>query len=137
LTFIQLSKHFVNHFIGGQRHGRPTTHMLNVKQKDGESLRSYLTKFNREVLLVNEVDDKFILTAFMSDLQPENFLFSMYKDPPSTMAEMMYEAQKYMNGEDAMQARDVASGKKKKFDMDDRPSDSRAKSQRTHERGNE
>uniref|UniRef100_A0A2N9FAL0 Retrotransposon gag domain-containing protein n=1 Tax=Fagus sylvatica TaxID=28930 RepID=A0A2N9FAL0_FAGSY len=82
-------KHFVNHFIGGQRHGRPTTHMLNVKQKDGESLRSYLTKFNREVLLVNEVDDKFILTAFMSDLQPENFLFSMHKDPPSTMAEMM------------------------------------------------
>ena len=111
--------------------------MLNVKQKDGESLRSYLTKFNREVLLVNEADDKFILTAFMSDLQPENFLFSMYKDPLSTMDEMMYEAQKYMNGEDVMQARDVVSGKKKKFDMDDRPSDSRAKSRRTHERGNE
>ncbi len=83
-TFIQLSKHFVNHFIGGQRHGRPTTHLLNVKQKDGESLRSYLTKFNREVLLVDEVDNKVVLTTFISGLQPGNFLFLMYKDraPP-------------------------------------------------------
>uniref|UniRef100_A0A2N9HFN3 RNase H type-1 domain-containing protein n=1 Tax=Fagus sylvatica TaxID=28930 RepID=A0A2N9HFN3_FAGSY len=132
-----LSKHFVNHFIGGQRHGRPTTHLLNDKQKDGESLRSYLTKFNREVLLVDEAHDKVVLIAFIFGPQPCNFLFSMYKDPPSTMAEMMYEAQKYMNEEDALQARDVTSRKKRKFDTDDRLSNSRMKSQRTNERGNE
>ena len=52
------------------------------------------------------------------------------------MAEMMHEAQKYMNGENALQAKDVASGKKRKFDMDDRPSNSKVKSQRTHKKGN-
>ena len=109
---------------------------MNVKHKDGESLRSYLTKFNREVLLVNKADDMVVLTAFISGLKLDNFLFSMHKDPPSTMAERMYEAQKYMNREDALQARDVASGKKRKFNMDDRPNDSRMKKQRTHERGN-
>ena len=30
-SFAQLSHSFFNHFIGGQRYGRPTTHLLNVK----------------------------------------------------------------------------------------------------------
>ena len=36
------------------------------------------------------------------------------------MSEMMYEAQRYMNGEEALQARDIASGKKRRNDYDDR-----------------
>uniref|UniRef100_A0A2N9ESE9 Integrase catalytic domain-containing protein n=1 Tax=Fagus sylvatica TaxID=28930 RepID=A0A2N9ESE9_FAGSY len=57
-SFAQLSCLFFNHFIGGQRCGRPTTHLLNVKQKEGEILRSYLTRFNKETLLVEGADDK-------------------------------------------------------------------------------
>ena len=30
-SFAQLTRLFFNHFIGGQRYGRPTTHLLNVK----------------------------------------------------------------------------------------------------------
>ena len=67
-TFTQLSHSFFNHFIGGQWYGRPITHLLNVRQKEGETLRSYLTRFNKETLLVNEVDDKVVLTAFISGL---------------------------------------------------------------------
>ena len=119
-SFAQLSRSFFNHFIGGQRYGRPTTHLLNVKQKEGETLRSYLTRFNKETLLVNEADDKVVLTAFISGLQLRDFLFSVYKDPPNSMAEMMYEAQRYMNGEEALQAQDLASGKKKKYEYADR-----------------
>jgi ribosomal protein L19E len=91
-SFAQLSRLFFNHFIGGQRYGRLTTHLLNVKQKEGETLRSYLTRFNKETLLVDGADEKVVLTAFISGLQSGDFLFSVYKDPPSTMAEMMYEA---------------------------------------------
>jgi hypothetical protein len=47
-------------------------------------------------------------------------LFSVYKDPPTSMSEMMYEAQRYMNGEEALQARDTTSGKKRRNDDDDR-----------------
>ena len=92
-SFAQLSRSFFNHFIGGQRYGWPTTHLLNVKQKEGETLRSYLTRFNKEMLLVDGADDKVVLTAFISGLQSGDFLFSVYKDPPTTMTEMMYEAQ--------------------------------------------
>ena len=120
-SFAQLSHSFFNHFIGGQRYGRPTTHLLNVKQKEGETLRSYLTRFNKETLLVDGVDDKVVLTAFISGLQSGDFFFSVYKDPPTSMSEMMYEAQRYMNGEEALQARDT--GKKRRNDYADRPNE--------------
>jgi hypothetical protein len=122
-SFAQLSRLFFNHFIGGQRYGRHTTHLLNVKQKEGETLRSYLTRFNKEMLLVDGADDKVVLTAFISGLQSGDFLFSVYKDPPSTMTEMMYEAQRYMNGEEALLARDQTTGKKRKGDHADRPAE--------------
>ena len=38
-NFNQLSKGFVRHFIGGQRHKKPTRHLLNICQAKGESLR--------------------------------------------------------------------------------------------------
>jgi hypothetical protein len=97
---------------------------LNVRQKEGETLRSYLTRFNKETLLVDGADDKVVLTAFISGLQSGDFLFSVYKDPPSTMAEMMYEAQRHMNGEEALQARDQTSGKKRKWEHADCPTES-------------
>ena len=37
--FEQFSKGFVCHFIGGQRHKKPTSHLLNIQQVEGESLR--------------------------------------------------------------------------------------------------
>uniref|UniRef100_A0A2N9EPX2 Uncharacterized protein n=1 Tax=Fagus sylvatica TaxID=28930 RepID=A0A2N9EPX2_FAGSY len=88
-SFAQLSRSFFNHFIGGQRYGRPTTHLLNVKQKEGKTLRSYLTRLNKETLLVDGADDKIVLTAFISGLQSGDFLFSVYKNPPTSMSEMM------------------------------------------------
>ncbi len=68
-------------------------------------MSSYLTKFNKETLLVDGVDDKVVLKAFIFGLQSGDFLFLVYKDPPTSMSEMMYEAQRYMNGEEALQAR--------------------------------
>jgi ribosomal protein L25 (general stress protein Ctc) len=139
-SFAQLSRLFFNHFIGGQRYRRPTTHLLNIKQKEGETLRSYLTRFNKETLLVDGADDKVVLTAFISGLQAGDFLFSVYKDPPSTMTEMMYEAQRHMNGEEALLARDQTIGKKRKWEHPDRPAEShetRPKAQRNRNRRQE
>ena len=139
-SFAQLSRSFFNHFIGGQRYRRPTTHLLNVKQKEGETLRSYLTRFNKETLLVDGADDKVVLTTFISGLQSGDFLFSIYKDPPASLAEMMYEAQRYMNGEEALQARDSASRKKRKNEYEDRhhePLESKPKTQRNRGRRQE
>ena len=43
MDFEQLSKGFVYHFIGGQIHKKPTGHILNIQQVEGEPLRQYVT----------------------------------------------------------------------------------------------
>ena len=64
-------------------------------------MRSYVTRFNKESLLIDEADDKVLVTAFTNGLQSGEFLISIYKNDPK-MLDMLYKATKYLNAEDAM-----------------------------------
>ncbi|XP_059659077.1 uncharacterized protein LOC132305453 [Cornus florida] len=64
--------------------------------------------------LVEEVDDKVALTAFMGGLQTSKFLFSLSKEAPTSMTELMVRAWKHMNAEDAMNARKNKDGEDKR-----------------------
>ena len=85
-------------------------------QQEDESLRSYVTHFNKKALLIDEVNDKVLVTAFIGGLRLGEFLFSLYKNDPKTMAEIMYKATKYMNAEDAMIARGEGPRKRQRQD---------------------
>ena len=84
-NFEQLNKGFVRHFIGDQRHKKPAGHLLNIQQAEGESLRQYVTRFNKELLQVDEAEDQVILTTFQARLLPRDFFFSITKSPPKTV----------------------------------------------------
>ena len=56
-NFDQLSDSFVRHFIGGQRHKRPTSYLLIVKQQEGETLKEHMKRFNKVVLEIDEADE--------------------------------------------------------------------------------
>ena len=45
--FEELSMLFVNSFIGRQRHKRSSSSLLTIEQGENESLRSFITRFNR------------------------------------------------------------------------------------------
>ena len=57
---------------------------------DDESLRSYVTRFNKEALLIDEADDKVLVTAFTNGLHSRKFLFFVYKNDLKTMIGMLY-----------------------------------------------
>ena len=90
------------HFIGEQRYKRSSASILNIKQREDESLRSYVTQFNREALLINKAYDKVLVIAFTNGLCSREFLFFIYKHDSKTMTNMLYRATKYMNAKDAM-----------------------------------
>ena len=91
-NFEQLSKGFIRHFIGGQRHKKPTGNLLNIHQVEGESLRQYVTQFNKKLLQVDEVKDQVILITFQARLLPGDFFFSITKSPPKTVVELLQKA---------------------------------------------
>ena len=107
-NFEQLSNAFLHHFIGGQRPKRPADNLLTIRQEEKETLRSYVKRFTRETLEVDEADDKVQLTTFKAGLRSRDLMASLAKNPPKTMTEMLLKAQKYMNTENAVAAiRDV------------------------------
>ena len=98
----KLSKLFVNNFIRGQRHKRSSSNLLTVEQGENESLRSFITRFNREALTVDEVDDKLLLAAFHNGVNSDLFINKLYEKKPQSMAELVHSAQNFMNAEDAI-----------------------------------
>ena len=77
-------------------------------------LRSYIIRFNKEALLIDEADDKILMAALMNELQKGKFLFSLYKNDFKTMSDVLYRAAKYMNAEDALLAREEKPKKRER-----------------------
>uniref|UniRef100_A0A2N9FYJ3 Retrotransposon gag domain-containing protein n=1 Tax=Fagus sylvatica TaxID=28930 RepID=A0A2N9FYJ3_FAGSY len=123
----ELSRAFIDHFIGSQRRGRPPTHLLSVKQMEGESLRTFVHRFNEEAMKIDRPKEDVTVTAFMAGLRKGDFLYELCKDPPETMSELMYEATKHMNAEDALEAMDDPPPKRRKEAEDRKPEPSKQK----------
>ena len=69
-------------------------------------LRSYITRFNKKALSIDEADDKILVAAFTNGLRKGKFLFSLYKNDLKIMSDVLYKATKYMNVKDALLARE-------------------------------
>ena len=78
-SFEELSKLFVNNFIGGQRHKRSSSNLLTIEQGENEILWSFITRFNREALSVDEVVDKLLLAAFHNGVNSDLFIHKLYE----------------------------------------------------------
>ena len=85
-----------------------------IRQEEGESLRLYMKRFNREVLEVDEAEDKVQLTTFKAGLKSKEFVVALAKSPLRSMTEMLLKDQKYMNVEDALPAIGVGNTRKKR-----------------------
>ena len=103
-TFKELSAQFTVHIIGGHRYKKSTACLMSIKQREDETLKSYISHFNKEALSIDEADNKILVVAFINRLRKGKFLFSLYKNDPKTMSEVLYRATKYMNAEDTLLA---------------------------------
>ena len=53
---------------------------MSIRQQEDETLRSYISHFNKEVLSIDEADNKILVVAFTNGLRKGKFLFSLYKN---------------------------------------------------------
>ena len=87
---------------------------MSIKQWENETLRSYITRLNKEALSIDKADDKILVAMFTNGLRKGKFLFSLYKNDPKTMSDVLYRATKYMNAEEALLACDEKPRKKER-----------------------
>ena len=108
---------------------------MSIKQREEETLRSYISRFNKEALSIDETGDKILVVAFTNRLRKGKFLFSLYKNDSKTMSEVLYRATKYMNAEDALLAREEKPKKRER--QEDTWQDQGRKKARTGDRRDE
>ena len=87
---------------------------MNIKQLEDKTLRSYITRFNKKAFLIDEVDNKILMAAFTNELQKGKFLFSLYKNDPKTMLDVLYRTTKYMNAKNELLAREEKPKKRER-----------------------
>ena len=111
-SFEELSKLFINNSIEGQRHKRSLSSLLTIKQGDNESLGSFITHFNREALMEDEMDNKLLLAAFYNGVSVDLFIHKLYEQELQTMAKLLHSTQSFMNAEDAIIAKKTKKAKR-------------------------
>ena len=111
---MELNTRFASHFIEGHGYKKFIACLMNITQQEDETLRSYITHFSNEALLIDEVDDKIFIAAFTNGLRKGKFLFSLYKNNPKTMSDVLYRATKYMNAEDVLLAQEEKPRKRER-----------------------
>ena len=121
-SFTELSIAFVSHFIGARTYRKPSYHLLTIKQSSQESQRSYVQRFNTELLKVDILDEKFVVTAFIAGLgvQSKDLMFSISKNPQASMAEVLSKIEKYINGEEALLPKQRSSSTQKEKSRGDK-----------------
>ena len=115
-TFKELSTQFALHFIEGRRYKKSISCLMNIKLREDEMLRFYITRFNKKALSIDEADDKILIAAFTNRLRKGKFLFSLYKNNPKTMSDVLYRETKYINAEDALLAQEEKPKKRERWE---------------------
>ncbi|XP_058075785.1 uncharacterized protein LOC131224267 [Magnolia sinica] len=106
-----LCEAFVTNFIGGKKRLKASTHLNNIVQKVGELLKDYIKCFNLEAIQVPKHSDKTTLNAIMQGFRDKPFLFSLDRNPPSTLVEFMNQSQKYINADESRIFQEAAQNK--------------------------
>ncbi|GKV01527.1 hypothetical protein SLEP1_g14076 [Rubroshorea leprosula] len=87
-SYSQLAKLFSNKFASHREIKRTATELIQVHQKEGESLRDYMQRFNKATLEIDNVPDTICLSALLHSLKRGRFLDDLLENPPKTWNEV-------------------------------------------------
>ncbi|GKU90939.1 hypothetical protein SLEP1_g4880 [Rubroshorea leprosula] len=112
-SFSQLAKLFSNKFASQREIKRTATELMQVSQKEWESLRDYMQRFNKATLDIDNVPDTICLSALLHGLKRGRFLDDLLENPPKTWNEVNDRSASFILSED------FQSSKRR---VDDKPS---------------
>ncbi|GKV09734.1 hypothetical protein SLEP1_g21190 [Rubroshorea leprosula] len=99
-SYSQLTKLFSNKFASQREIKRTATELMQVHQKEGESLRDYMQRFNKATLDIDNVPDTICLSALLHGLKPGRFLDDLLENPPKSWNEVNDRSASFILSED-------------------------------------
>ncbi|GKV12031.1 hypothetical protein SLEP1_g23237 [Rubroshorea leprosula] len=86
-SYTEMTSAFATKFSSRRLIRKTTSELMRVKQRYGESLKNYMSKFNDAVLEVSSFDQAVGIAAVISSLNHERFRDSLIKHPATTFNE--------------------------------------------------
>ena len=80
---------FSDHFIVSKRKRKTSIHLAKIGEARGEDLKGYVIRFNREVVLISDLQDRVAYTVFLNELLLERFKFSLAESKVATLAKAL------------------------------------------------
>ncbi|XP_022897815.1 uncharacterized protein LOC111411523 [Olea europaea var. sylvestris] len=101
-SFSDLADKFSTFFASSKRIRKTTASLMQMRQGPNETLRSFMTRFNRERLQILDLHITAAVSALTYAIKCEAFKMSLSKTPPKSVTELLTRAEKYINMEGTM-----------------------------------
>jgi hypothetical protein len=96
-----LSK-FIKHFSQQKRQVRSKTEIFNIRRRDSETVESFITRYNKEILQIKGVGEDLLISSFIQGVQSDGLLREIRRDGvPDTVEAIMDIAKAWVRAENA------------------------------------
>ncbi|XP_020238883.1 uncharacterized protein LOC109817941 [Cajanus cajan] len=107
-SFSTLASQFTVQFATSRPHQLTSLALVNIRQERKESLRAFMTRFNKAALEIRDLHPAVALHHLTTALKPGPFANSICKKPPTDMDDLRRIADKYMQMEELAEFRNQA-----------------------------
>ncbi|KAL0402669.1 UNVERIFIED_CONTAM: hypothetical protein Slati_4296800 [Sesamum latifolium] len=99
-SFERLLQKFTFHFASKRKQKRSATYLFTIRQKEEESLKRFVARFNNETLEVQDLRIDMMVRILIHGLKNGPFASALACDPPTDVKQFMRMAQKYIDEEE-------------------------------------
>ncbi|GKV15261.1 hypothetical protein SLEP1_g26057 [Rubroshorea leprosula] len=98
-SYTEMTSAFATKFSSRRLIKKTTSELMRVRQRDGEPLKNFMSRFNDAVLEVNSFDQAAGIMAVISGFSHERFRDSLLKHPATTFNENRAQKRKFDDAE--------------------------------------
>ncbi|GKU94659.1 hypothetical protein SLEP1_g8119 [Rubroshorea leprosula] len=99
-AYVELATLFTTKFSSRRLIKKTTPELMRITQREGESLKNYMNKFNDAMLEVNAFDEAMGVTAVIQGLNHDRFRDNLIKNTPTTFDEVNQRSLKFIKAEE-------------------------------------
>ncbi|XP_021991943.1 uncharacterized protein LOC110888741 [Helianthus annuus] len=100
-NFEEFRRLFLQNFSQQRHYSKEITEVHNIRRKDGESLDSFIDRFNRESIQISGVVDQLRISGFCHGVRNNQLVEKLHENLPKTMEVLMERARAFARGKNA------------------------------------